>query len=149
VLPSDPNGDRTGGSASIGRGTGDEVLGVRPMREGDDPRDIYWRKSTHHLVLRERGRETRRDVKYQLESTHQGQVPTEEWNARFERRIRETASRAVAHLKRGDAVTLVTTAGERARSTGGLGADPLLRFLALLEARPEPSKPAEKLPQAS
>jgi uncharacterized protein (DUF58 family) len=150
ALPAEPSGDRTGGTASIGRGTGDEVLGVRPMREGDDPRDIYWRKSTHHMVLRERGRETRRDVKYQIESTHAGAAPTEEWSARFERRIRETASRAVAHLKRGDAVTLTTTAGERARSTGALGADPLLRFLALLESRPEPEKPAEKkLPRAS
>ncbi len=64
ALPAEPSGDRTGGTASIGRGTGDEVLGVRPMREGDDPRDIYWRKSTHHMVLRERGRETRRDVKH-------------------------------------------------------------------------------------
>ena len=149
TLPSDPTGDRSGGTASVGRGAGDDVLGVRPMREGDDPRDIYWRKSTHHLVLRERGRETRRDVKYQLESTHPGQVPTEEWNARFERRIRETASRAVAHLKRGDAVTLITTAGERARSTGALGADPLLRFLALLEGRPMPETPAQEASRAS
>lgn len=140
VLPLDASGDRQGGASGIGRGLGDEVLGVRPMREGDDPRDIYWRKSTHpdHLVLRERGRETRRDVTFTLESTYPaGSGPTEDWTARFERRIRDVASRAVAHLKRGDRVTLCTSYGERARSTANLGADPLLRFLALLEAHPE------------
>jgi uncharacterized protein (DUF58 family) len=144
ALPADSRGDRIGGAASLGRGTGDEVLGVRPMREGDDPRDIYWRKSTHpdHFVLRERGRETRRDVTFLLESTYAGTaLPNEEWGGRFERRIRDVASRAVAHLKRGNAVTLRTTAGERARSTATLGADPLLRFLALIEARPEPPAP--------
>jgi uncharacterized protein (DUF58 family) len=153
VLPSDTRGERIGGAASLGRGTGDEVLGVRPMREGDDPRDIYWRKSTHpdHFVLRERGRETRRDVTFLLESTYSGTaLPSEEWCGRFERRIRDVASRAVAHLKRGNAVTLRTTAGERARSAATLGADPLLRFLALLEPRPEPpsSKPDSGAKQA-
>jgi len=145
ILPSDAVGERAGGSSALGRGTGDEVLGVRPMREGDDPRDIYWRKSTHpdHFVLRERGRETRRDVAFLLESTYgDAPTPSDEWSSRFERRIRDVASRAVAHLKRGDAVTLSTSHGERARSTAALGADPLLRFLALLESHPDRKKPA-------
>ncbi|HET9956533.1 MAG TPA: DUF58 domain-containing protein [Polyangiaceae bacterium] len=143
TLPQEPRGDRALGNAALGRGSGDEVLGVRPMREGDDPRDIYWRKSTHpqHFVLRERGRETRRDITFQIESTFTGTaLPSEEWTARFERRIRDIASRSVAHLKRGDWVTLRTSAGERARSSHAQGADPLLRFLALLEARPEPPR---------
>jgi uncharacterized protein (DUF58 family) len=144
ALPSDAVGDRAGGAAAVGRGLGDEVLGVRPMREGDDPRDIYWRKSTHpaHIVMRERGRETRRDVTFQLESTYAGTpAPSEDWSARFERRIRDVASHAVAHLKRGDAVAIRTSANEWARSSAMLGADPLLRFLALLESRPEPEAP--------
>lgn len=150
TLPTDTRGERAGGAASLGRGTGDEILGVRPMREGDDPRDIYWRKSTHpqHFILRERGRETRRDVTFLLESTFNGSnSPTDEWSARFERRIRDVASRAVAHLKRGDGVLIKTTASERARSTAALGADPLLRFLALLEPHPEaPAKSAAERP---
>ncbi len=147
TLPSDGRGERLGGATALGRGTGDEVLGVRPMREGDDPRDIYWRKSTlpNHFVLRERGRETRRDVSFLLESTYKPPtLPNEEWSARFERRIRDIASRAVAHLKRGDTVLIRTTAGERARATATGGADPLLRFLALLEARPEPESTQTK-----
>jgi uncharacterized protein (DUF58 family) len=104
------------------------------MREGDDPRDIYWRKSTsYQMVLRERARETRRDVEYTIDCTHAGQAPSEEWSARFERRIRDIASRAVAHLKRGDGVTIRTPHGHRTYANPAVGADPVLRFLALLE----------------
>jgi uncharacterized protein (DUF58 family) len=104
------------------------------MREGDDPRDIYWRKSTtEQMVLRERARETRRDVEYTIDCTYPGDMPSEEWSARFERRIRDVASRAVAHLKRGDGVTIRTTARQRTYANPAVGADPILRFLALLE----------------
>ena len=137
-LPPDQSGDRLGGVLSLGRGTGDETAGVRLMRDGDDPRDIFWRKSaqTDQLVVRERVREARREVTLVVDSRHPGAVPSEEFLARFERRIREVASRAVAHLKRGDSVTVRSTAGERAATVPARGADPLLRFLALLEATP-------------
>jgi uncharacterized protein (DUF58 family) len=147
VLPADEAGDRQGGTLTLGRGTGDETAGVRPMRDGDDPRDIFWRKSTqpHQMIVRERVREARRDVTLVVDSRHPGERPSDEFLAKLERRIREVASRAVAHLKRGDSVTLSTTAGERATSVPARGADPLLRFLALLEAVPleEPSPPSE------
>ena len=138
VLPPDEAGDRIGGTLTLGRGIGDETAGVRPMRDGDDPRDIFWRKSaqTDQMVVRERVREARREVNLVIESRHPGAAPGEEFTARFERRIREVASRSVAHLKRGDSVTLWTTAGERAASVPARGADPLLRFLALLESAP-------------
>jgi uncharacterized protein (DUF58 family) len=139
-LPRLDDGRRSGGGRSIGRGGGDEVFGVRPMRDGDDPRDIYWRKSTlpDHFVLRERGRETRRDVIFLMDSTYPTPTPDDEWSMRFERRIRDVASRAVAHLKLGAVVEVRTTTGERARSSPALGADPLLRFLALIEGRSAP-----------
>lgn len=132
-LPPDQAGRRPGGAATLSRGAGEEILGLRPMREGDDPRDIYWRKSTVERVLRERAREARPDVELLLE-VRKPNGAGDDWNGAFERRIRETASRAVVHLKRGDAVTIVTTAGERVRADRNVGADPLLRFLALLEA---------------
>ena len=152
TLPSDQPGDRLGGHSALGRGAGDELLGVRPMREGDDPRDIYWPKSTlsDQMVLRERAREARRDVTFAIDSTFAGPAPDDDWIARFERKIRDVASRAVAHLKRGDTVLVRTSAGERVRANPAMGADPLLRFLALLEAvsadvaRAEKSRPAER-----
>ena len=50
------------------------------------------------------------------------------------RRIRDVASRSVAHIKRGDTVTIKTTAGEIVRGDRSTGADRLLRFLALLDS---------------
>ena len=136
VLPSNLPGDRVGGNSALGRGSGDEILALRLMREGDDPRDIYWRKSVEQMIVRERAREVRRDVSYAIDSSHPGRAPDEDWTARFERRIRDVASRAVAHIKRGDGVTVRTRGGERVRATTAVGADPVLRFLALLEAKP-------------
>jgi uncharacterized protein (DUF58 family) len=134
-LRNDEAGRRFGGGGISGRGSGDEVFGLRPMREGDDPRDIYWRKSTllDQLVLRERARETRPDIELTLEVRRPAEGG-DEWSVHFERRIRDIASRAVAHLKRGDGVTIVTTAGDRVRADRSVGADRVLRFLALLEA---------------
>jgi uncharacterized protein (DUF58 family) len=145
-LPQIESGQRTGGDSALGRGAGDEIHGLRLMREGDDPRDIYWRKSTlpEQRVLRERATDTRRDVAFSIDSSHPGGAPDEEWSLRFERRIRDVASRAVAHLKRGDGVAVLASGGERVRANATVGADPLLRFLALLEPTSEPTKLQEK-----
>jgi uncharacterized protein (DUF58 family) len=145
-LPQTESGDRTGGESALGRGNGDEIHGLRLMREGDDPRDIYWRKSTlpDQRVLRERATDTRRDVAFSIDSSHPGQTPDDDWSLRFERRIRDVASRAVAHLKRSDTVSVAASGGERVRANSSVGADPLLRFLALLEPSPEPAKTPEK-----
>jgi uncharacterized protein (DUF58 family) len=145
-LPQTEAGDRTGGESALGRGNGDEIHGLRLMREGDDPRDIYWRKSTlpDQRVLRERATDTRRDVAFAIDSSHMGSAPDDDWSLRFERRIRDVASRAVAHLKRGDAVSVAASGGERVRANTSVGADPLLRFLALLEPSPHGEKSPEK-----
>ncbi|HWO11077.1 MAG TPA: DUF58 domain-containing protein, partial [Polyangiaceae bacterium] len=109
---------------------------------GDDHRDIYWRKSTlgRQMVLRERARETSRHVNLVLDSQYTGAEPDPAWVDQFEVRIREVASRAVAHIKRGDWVNVRTSAGECVSANSSVGADPVLRFLALLE--PTPKLPA-------
>jgi uncharacterized protein (DUF58 family) len=149
-LPHMAAGDRTGGESALGRGNGDEIHGLRPMREGDDPRDIYWRKSTvpDQRVLRERATDTRRDIVFSIDSTHPGSAPDEEWSLRFERRIRDVASRAVAHLKRGDGVSVFASGGERVRANTSVGADPLLRFLALLEPTRESAEGPDRRAKA-
>jgi uncharacterized protein (DUF58 family) len=115
--------------------TGDELIGVKPMREGDDPRDIYWRKSTLQAqpVVRERARESARQVTLRVDSQYAGDSPDGEYLRAFEYRIRDVASRAVAHLKRGDTVRLVSSGGQTVIAGSQVGADPVLRFLALLE----------------
>ncbi len=133
-LPPEDPGRRTGGVGASGRGSGDETFGLRVMREGDDPRDIYWRKSTmrDQLVLRERARETRPDVELVVDVIRPASE-AEGFAAAFEKRIREVASRAVAHVKRGDGVIVASNLGERVRADKSLGSDPILRFLALLD----------------
>jgi uncharacterized protein (DUF58 family) len=84
------------------------------------------------MVMRERAREARPDVTLTLDTIQRSQAEAD-WNATFERRIRDVASRAVAHLKRGDRVAIVTTAGGGTRADRSVGADPLLRYLALVE----------------
>lgn len=139
-LPPPPAGSSVGAEGTAGRGHGDEFLGLRPMRDGEDPRDIHWRKSAAlgQYVLRERARESRPDVKLALDVWKPTDA-TDEWATGFERRIRDVASRAVAHLKRGDRVVLVTNAGTSTRSDRAAGADPLLRYLARVEAISPPA----------
>jgi uncharacterized protein (DUF58 family) len=133
-LPPAPAGRSPGGDLVVGRGHGEDFLGLKLMRPGEDPRDIHWRKSAAigQPVMRERARETRPDVSLTLDVVKPA-AAGDEWSTAFERRIRDLASRAVAHLKRGDRVVLTTTAGGFARADRTVGADPLLRYLALVE----------------
>jgi uncharacterized protein (DUF58 family) len=130
-----PAGRSPGADLIVGRGHGEEFLGLKLMRPGEDPRDIHWRKSASigQTVMRERARETRPDVTLTLDVVRPA-AAADDWAPTFERRIRDVASRAVAHLKRGDRVVLATTAGGIARADRNVGADPLLRYLALVEA---------------
>src|SRR5690606_35792340 len=120
--------------STLGRGHGDDYIGLKLLRHGEDPRDVHWRKSAAvgQLVMRERAREARPDVVLPLDVIRQDNAK-DDWAAAFERRIRDVASRAVAHIKRGDTVTIKTTAPEIVHGDRSSGADRVLRFLALLE----------------
>ncbi|MGC4069655.1 MAG: DUF58 domain-containing protein [Polyangiaceae bacterium] len=133
LVPSN-RGKQAGGDASISRGQGDEILGVRPMREGDDPRDIYWRRSANpdQMLLKERAHDAKSTVELFLDDTFSDIEKLAEQVERFERRIREVASRAVAHLRRGEIVQLRTSSGQRVVATPTVGADAILTFLALV-----------------
>jgi uncharacterized protein (DUF58 family) len=132
-LPREVEGREQGGLATLPRGAGDEILGLRPMHDGDDHRDIYWRKSTvpEQLVLKERAREARPESVLSLDDVRPGEA--EHWLVEFERRIREVASHAVARIRRGEAVKVVTASSRVAAASPAVGADPVLRFLALIE----------------
>src|SRR5579883_2234586 len=68
-LPPTANGRTFGADGVTGRGHGEDFLGLKVMRDGEDPRDIHWRKSavTGQLVMRERAREARPDVSLPLD----------------------------------------------------------------------------------
>jgi uncharacterized protein (DUF58 family) len=136
-LPVHGPGRLTGGDSSYGRGNGDDYLGMRFLRDGEDRRDIHWRKSAAvgQLVMRERARDARPDVLLAIDVVRP-EGGGDDWTTAFERRIRDVASRSVAHIKRGDAVAIRTTGAETVRGDQTTGADPLLRFLALLDEVP-------------
>jgi uncharacterized protein (DUF58 family) len=153
-LPALPAGRNAGGDASMGRGHGDDYIGLRLLREGEDRRDVHWRKSAAvgQLVMRERAREARPDVVLPLDVVRRDDAKDDWFNA-FERRIRDVASRSVAHIKRGDTISVKTTAGEVVRGDRTTGADRVLRFLALVESitqteLAERAKPANAPPAA-
>jgi uncharacterized protein (DUF58 family) len=124
----------SGGHSSLIRGDGDEILGIRPMREGDDPRDIYWRRSANpdQMLLKERVFEGRYLANLQLDDTYPTSEKLSDVLESFELRIRDVASRTVAHLLRGDSILLRTTSGQKIAATPTNGADPILTFLALI-----------------
>ncbi|AKU96776.1 hypothetical protein AKJ09_03440 [Labilithrix luteola] len=136
-LPPLPPGRHAGGDTAFGRGHGDDYIGMKLLRHGEDPRDVHWRKSAAvgQLVTRERAREARPDIVLPLDVVRP-EGAKEDWANTFERKIRDVASRSVAHIKRHDAITIKTTSGESVRGTRMSGADPILRFLALLKAVP-------------
>lgn len=148
-LPALPAGRHVGGHASFGRGHGDDYLGLKLLREGEDTRDVHWRKSASvgQLVMRERARDVRPDVVVSLDVVRPHDAK-DEWSSAFERRIRDAASRAVAHVKRGDSVTIRTTTGDAVRVDRASGADPLLRFLALVDAVAAAEVVAKDTPRA-
>src|ERR1700683_4699972 len=86
-LLSPPGGRSAGGDGIIGRGHGEDFLGLKLMRDGEDPRDVYWRKtaSLGHLVMRERAREARPDVALALDVLKPQQAG-EEWDHTLEQR---------------------------------------------------------------
>jgi uncharacterized protein (DUF58 family) len=137
-LPARTSGETREGMRASARGTGDEILGVRLMRDGDDPRDIYWRRSTFgdQKVVMERAREVRSRVRLKLDDQFDGETPSEERQSEFEKKVREVASLAVGYLRRGDHVTIDTASGLRSGADPGTGGDPILRFLALISLSP-------------
>jgi uncharacterized protein (DUF58 family) len=135
--PVPPSHKALGALGSPMRGHGDDFFGVRLLRPEEDPRDVHWRKTAAvgQTVARERMRDARPEVVLTLDVLRPAGA-TDAWDVTFERRIRDLASRAVAHVKRGDVVILRTTAAEQVRADRATGSDPILRFLALVEARP-------------
>ena len=125
-----------------GAAPGEDFLGLKTLRDGEDPRDVHWRKTPRSASSSPASARERRGPNV----THHARRRTspsdggDDWDHAFERRIRDVASRAVAHLKRGDAVAVRTSAEPVARADRNAGADPILRFLALLESAPASSR---------
>lgn len=117
------------------RGKGDDIAGVRPMRYGDDVRTIYWPKSTqpNAWVIKERTGYDSGITELRLDDLRTADCDKRQWASDFEHRIAEIASTTLYLLRRGLSATVITASGKRYHASRSTGADPILRFLALLE----------------
>ena len=130
------------------RGLGREFDGLRPYREGEDARDIHWKRSAREgkLVLRE----------YEAEQQHRVEIHLNHWidleptasatDAALDLELEDIVERAaslVAHLnERAYTVTMVAGRTRVVVELGGLGLDRALRALALLAfERGDPAAP--------
>ncbi len=128
-----------GDAAPIHRtGRGSEFAGsVRFYREGDEARDIHWKRtaSRGELVVREHEQDTSALVTLRVDNVVPADTANEdEWLERFEHSISEVATVASTYLAQGVSVQVQANDSASALVAGGTAPDPIWRYLALLEA---------------
>jgi len=118
-------------------GRGSEFAGsVRFYREGDEARDIHWKRtaSRGELVVREH----EQDSSALVTLTVDNQIPSgtddeTQWREGFETSISEVATVASAYLAQGTSVQVRSSESASPLVSGGMPADPIWRYLALLD----------------
>ncbi len=137
-----------GAEQSAGRpGPGTEIAELRAYRPGDEARAIHWRRtaSLARIVVREHERDQAARLTLILDNARPA---TEDagalaaWEEAFEEAVKRTASLAAAALSRSSAVDVSCRGASSPIVLPGSPPDPILRFLALLEAVPARSAPA-------
>ena len=127
-----------GDAAPIHRtGRGSEFAGsVRFYREGDEARDIHWKRtaSRGELVVREHEQDSNALVTLTLNNLIAANPDDEAaWLESFEISISEVATAASAYLTQGVSVQVQTNDSVSPLVAGGTPPDPIWRFLALLQ----------------
>jgi uncharacterized protein (DUF58 family) len=124
-----------GSERPMGRvGPGTEIVGLRDYAMGDEARDIHWMRSAGlgRLVVRERERDASSHLTITLDNARPRDAG-EKWEERFERAISRAATIAVSSVSRGVSVEVVARGSRSPTVQPGSPADPVLRFLALLQ----------------
>lgn len=129
-----------GDAAPIHRtGRGSEFAGsVRLYREGDEARNIHWKRtaSRGELVVREHEQDTSALVTLRVDNVvPAGTTDESKWREQFEQSISETATLASVYLAQGVAVQVEASGGTSPLVAGGHAPDPIWRFLALLKVQ--------------
>jgi len=127
-----------GDAAPIHRtGRGSEFAGsVRFYREGDEARDIHWKRtaSRGQLVVREHEQDTSALVTLRVDNVVPVDTPDDNaWHDRFEQSISEVATVASVYLAQGVSVQVQAANSSSPLVGGGTAPDPIWRFLALLQ----------------
>jgi uncharacterized protein (DUF58 family) len=118
-------------------GRGSEFAGsVRFYREGDEARDIHWKRtaSRGELVVREHEQDSNALVTLTVNNLL-AVTPDDEaaWLEGFEVSISEVATAAAAYLRQGVSVQVQSNDSVSPLVPGGTPPDPIWRFLALLK----------------
>jgi len=125
-------------------GRGSEFAGsVRFYRDGDEARDIHWKRtaSRGELVVREHEQDSSALVTLTVDNLLPSVLDDEaRWRERFEASISEVATAASDYLAQGVSVQVQSSDSVSPFVPGGTPPDPIWRYLALLEPfRAEPS----------
>lgn len=117
-------------------GRGSEFAGsVRFYREGDEARDIHWKRtaSRGELVVREHEQDSSALVTLSVDNLLPSDVEDEAaWREQFETSISEIATIASAYLAQGVSVQVQSNDSVSPLVAGGTPPDPIWHFLALL-----------------
>lgn len=132
-----------------GRGT-DFAGSVRYYRDGDESRDIHWKRTATRgeLVVREHEQDLSLFVTLSIDNARPPELTGEDlalWRDRFERSISEVATTTAHYLAQGVSVQVRSTDGASPLALGGTPPDPIWNFLAVLKpavagAAPKPGK---------
>ncbi len=117
-------------------GRGSEFAGsVRFYREGDEARDIHWKRtaSRGELVVREHEQDSSALVTLSVDNSLASGVDEEQWREHFEQSLSEVATAAAAYLAQGVSVQVQSSDSVSPLVLGGTPADPIWRFLALIK----------------
>jgi uncharacterized protein (DUF58 family) len=134
-----PSGSTGGEDARARLGRRGEFFGVRELRDGDDLRDVHWRKAAHlgRLMIREYEEEAQRRATIVCDNALPEKPHSEELEG-LERAVSHAASLASAYIGRGYAVRLVARGASVPHGVGPPQLTRILRALALLPAvKPE------------
>ncbi|MGD8860232.1 MAG: DUF58 domain-containing protein [Myxococcales bacterium] len=123
-------------------GSGNEVAGLRNYRDGDEARGIHWKRSAAlgRLVAFEKHHDASTHLTLVLDNARP-EGAGRDWDEGFEQAISEAASLAVSATGRDLSVDVVCRGERSPVALPGSPADPVLRFLALLQAVPAADAP--------
>ncbi len=116
-------------------GRGSEFAGsVRYYREGDEARNIHWKRTATRgeLVVRERDQDLSLFVTLSVDNVRPTEPDDEVWTEQFEQSISEVATVAAAYLNQGVSVQVRSSDKASPLVLGGAPPDPIWHFLALL-----------------
>lgn len=116
------------------RSDGVDIAGLRPFREGDEARAIHWRRSAALgiTVVRELDPNPGRDVALRIDDAFDAKDPAA--SEAFERIVSRAASMALVLHERGLGVEVLARGRRSAHVNASQPIEPLLNFLALIEA---------------